>query len=89
MNLALTLCDEHSNSVLFRPYYFNHIMALQVNNNSLFLTPIDKFDQMTSCAVLVGPTDETLLPGSSKGESFFISHGLLQILVGSKTTWTE
>eukprot|EP00299_Pterocystis_sp_00344_P014797 c7351_g1_i2.p1 GENE.c7351_g1_i2~~c7351_g1_i2.p1 ORF type:complete len:409 (+),score=93.18 c7351_g1_i2:115-1227(+) len=46
INLALTLCDSNSKAVLFAPYYFNHIMALQ----------------MTSCVPLIAPTDQNLLP---------------------------
>ena len=30
VNIVLTLLDADDLAVLFRPYYFNHLMALQV-----------------------------------------------------------
>lgn len=45
-NLAISLLDDGDAAVLFAPYYFNHKMALQ----------------MTGCAVVVGQTDNDLLP---------------------------
>lgn len=30
MNIVLTLLDAGDRAVLFKPYYFNHLMALQV-----------------------------------------------------------
>ena len=30
VNIVLTLLDAGDRAVLFRPYYFNHLMALQV-----------------------------------------------------------
>ncbi len=30
VNIVLTLLDADDRAVLFRPYYFNHLMALQV-----------------------------------------------------------
>ncbi len=30
MNIVLTLLDAEDRAVLFKPYYFNHLMALQV-----------------------------------------------------------
>ena len=30
VNVVLALCDQSDRVVLFKPYYFNHLMALQV-----------------------------------------------------------
>eukprot|EP00927_Polykrikos_kofoidii_P048513 TRINITY_DN42788_c0_g1_i1.p1 TRINITY_DN42788_c0_g1~~TRINITY_DN42788_c0_g1_i1.p1 ORF type:complete len:496 (-),score=67.84 TRINITY_DN42788_c0_g1_i1:66-1418(-) len=47
VNLVLTLCDANDSAVLFAPYYFNHMMALQ----------------MSSVKPLVGPcSPESMLP---------------------------
>jgi len=45
-NLAIALLDDGDAAVIFAPYYFNHKMALQ----------------MTGCSVVVGHTDNSLLP---------------------------
>jgi len=45
-NLAIALLDDGDAAVIFAPYYFNHKMALQ----------------MTGCSVVVGQTDNSLLP---------------------------
>lgn len=34
VNLVLTLCDESDSVVLFKPYYFNHMMALQMTGSA-------------------------------------------------------
>lgn len=46
MNVVLTLVDANDSVVLFKPYYFNHYMALQ----------------MTNCAVVLGEVTESLEP---------------------------
>lgn len=47
VNLVLTMCDGDEAAVIFRPYYFNHMMALQ----------------MSGVRAVEGPCDEkTLLP---------------------------
>jgi len=33
VNVVLTLCDPSDRVVLFRPYYFNHLMALQMTGS--------------------------------------------------------
>ena len=47
-NIAVSLVDESDRVVLFKPYYFNHLMAVQMTGGA------DK--------VLVGDTDADLLP---------------------------
>eukprot|EP00878_Enallax_costatus_P016901 GHUV01017742.1.p1 GENE.GHUV01017742.1~~GHUV01017742.1.p1 ORF type:complete len:450 (+),score=122.28 GHUV01017742.1:1027-2376(+) len=47
VNLVLTLTDESDKVVLFKPYYFNHLMALQMTGGA------DK--------VLLGPCDSSTL----------------------------
>jgi hypothetical protein len=37
MNVVLTLMDETAKAVLFAPYYFNHLMALQVKSALRFV----------------------------------------------------
>lgn len=34
VNLVLTLCDASNSVVLFKPYYFNHMMALQMTGSA-------------------------------------------------------
>jgi aspartate/methionine/tyrosine aminotransferase len=33
-NIVLTLCDAKDRVVLFKPYYFNHLMALQMTGGA-------------------------------------------------------
>eukprot|EP00043_Microstomoeca_roanoka_P017350 m.180886 g.180886 ORF g.180886 m.180886 type:complete len:387 (+) comp16620_c2_seq2:60-1220(+) len=39
MNIVLTLCDAHAEVVLFKPYYFNHLMALQMTGCNISFCP--------------------------------------------------
>ena len=43
MNCVLTLLDEGDLSVVFKPYYFNHVMAIQMTrgNEALLVGPVD------------------------------------------------
>jgi aspartate/methionine/tyrosine aminotransferase len=34
VNVVLSLVDEHDRVVLFKPYYFNHMMALQMTGGA-------------------------------------------------------
>lgn len=51
MNCVLTLLSENDLSVVFKPYYFNHVMAIQMTRG----------DE----ALLVGPIDDTGCPSVS------------------------
>eukprot|EP01116_Phalansterium_solitarium_P025077 TRINITY_DN9417_c0_g1_i1.p1 TRINITY_DN9417_c0_g1~~TRINITY_DN9417_c0_g1_i1.p1 ORF type:complete len:390 (-),score=99.86 TRINITY_DN9417_c0_g1_i1:201-1370(-) len=73
MNVVLTVCDAGDEAVLFAPYYFNHLMALQLTN----VTPVviestrtDSFDigldalranltPRTKLVILVSPGNPT------------------------------
>ncbi|KAF8066353.1 ISS1 [Scenedesmus sp. PABB004] len=39
VNLVLSLCDASDRVVLFTPYYFNHLMALQMTDTGVLLGP--------------------------------------------------
>ncbi len=43
MNCVLTLLDEGDLSVVFKPYYFNHVMAIQMTrgDDSILVGPVD------------------------------------------------
>ena len=41
MNVVLTLIDPGNRAVLFLPYYFNHLMALQLANAHVVYGPRD------------------------------------------------
>lgn len=51
MNCVLTLLSENELSVVFKPYYFNHVMAIQMTRGEE--------------ALLVGPTDDAGCPSIS------------------------
>mmetsp|Transcript_39875 Transcript_39875/g.55411 ORF Transcript_39875/g.55411 Transcript_39875/m.55411 type:complete len:437 (-) Transcript_39875:114-1424(-) len=42
MNVAVTLLDGGGKTVLFSPYYFNHLMALQMTGNPVLVAECDK-----------------------------------------------
>lgn len=44
MNCVLTLMDENDLAVVFKPYYFNHVMAIQMTrgNDAILEGPIDE-----------------------------------------------
>eukprot|EP00242_Pyramimonas_sp_CCMP2087_P007166 CAMPEP_0198202990 /NCGR_PEP_ID=MMETSP1445-20131203/6219_1 /TAXON_ID=36898 /ORGANISM="Pyramimonas sp., Strain CCMP2087" /LENGTH=385 /DNA_ID=CAMNT_0043874175 /DNA_START=211 /DNA_END=1368 /DNA_ORIENTATION=+ len=50
MNVVLTLMDETAKAVLFAPYYFNHLMALQ----------------MTGAEISIGECDDNMIPDMDK-----------------------
>lgn len=52
MNIVLALLDAGSKAVLFAPYYFNHLMALQMTGAEIEIAECDaRFvpDMVTGC----------------------------------------
>ena len=41
-NIALTLCDANDNAVILAPYYFSHLLALQLSQAQVTISPFDK-----------------------------------------------
>jgi aspartate/methionine/tyrosine aminotransferase len=41
MNLVLAMLDHQSKAVLFKPYYFNHLMALQMTGAEVIFSDCD------------------------------------------------
>lgn len=64
-NLVLALLDDGDKAALFRPYYFNHLMALQ----------------MTGCDPVLVDTTEDLLPDLQKLEDEMIRGGVRLVTV--------
>ena len=56
-NLVLTLLDAGDTAMLFKPYYFNHMMALQMCGGGA-----------PSREIIFGDTDDSLLPDLNKLE---------------------
>ena len=61
-NLVLSLLDAGDAAVLFRPYYFNHLMALQMTGSEI-VTPASTPEASSASEVAISGS----LPGAPKG----------------------
>jgi aspartate/methionine/tyrosine aminotransferase len=65
MSLVLAMLDHESKAVLFAPYYFNHMMALQ----------------MTGAEVVVADCDDTFVPDMTKLEAILAPGDVSMVVV--------
>jgi hypothetical protein len=46
LNVVMTICDVGDEVIIFTPYYFNHLMALQLINAKVATTTIQSYLMM-------------------------------------------
>jgi len=78
VNIVLTLVDESDRVVLFKPYYFNHIMALQMTGGAQQVGEHQHVTENTSLAWL--QHNLTHFPGTCQPQALSACTGVASSL---------